>query len=917
MKMRCMKWLVLGIAIASIVSAAEIPRAEHPRPDFRRDEWMNLNGVWEFRFDPKDRGLAEQWWQPAVSYDRKITVPFCWESKLSGIHKLPDPRGDAPDKIGWYRRQVTVPAGFRDNSKRVWLRFGAVDWRADVWVNGKKAGQHEGGYTPFEFDITDFVEPGKPTTVVVRAFDETDPELPTGKQVAWYTPTSGIWQTVWLEARPVNYIAEFSLVPRRDNGEWSLEVNATIQGGHGAQLIVSSPDPTVETGQQAVAIQNGSAEARIRLKVRDAKMWTPDTPHLYDLTLRLESPGGATDTVHSYFGLRTIGRGNYGDAAYESVLLNGKPVYLRGALDQSFNPEGVYTAPSDEFMRHDMELAKSFGLNFLRIHIKVDEPRRLYWADRVGVLIMEDMPSTRTFTLRGQKAWEAVMRGAIPRDRNHPSILAWCLFNETWGLDSLKERTDIQNWVLQMWEAAKELDSTRLVDDNSPNKLDHVATDLNSFHFYLDDPPWARAWINWVVRQTFPGSPFLYVPGRGQDGAPLINSEYGAVSAAGGDRDVSWGFRSLTTQLRRHEKIQGYVYTELTDIEWEHNGLANYDRSVKESGYDAFIPGMDTRDLQGADFVGYDAPPAIEAKSGSEIAVPVFVSHYSTLEAAPVLRWWITGWDDLGGLVETPLASRPVSWEPYRVTVQQPVQIRIPTSRPFAGALALELLSGDKRIAANFVNLIARPGYDPAPRVEVLGPREVALRFGPDEISELQWKDADRTAVFPSKFYAWGSGLVLYRLALPDFVREARPVRLEFLAELASKAQDEKLDWPARRRSNDYPQTDGKKHRGLVTVGIAGEPPEPFDLPDDPADSRGVLSNQAGVQNASYGFLLRRTLDLASSPNAAEQVRKGTIEIRFQVPEGANAKGLSIYGERMGRYPMDPTVIVHTARDLK
>jgi hypothetical protein len=897
-----------------MASAAEPPRAEHPRPDFQRDEWINLNGVWEFRFDPEDRGLREQWWQPAASYDRQITVPFCWESKLSGIRKVAG-AGETPDRIGWYRRHVTIPAEFQ--GKRVWLRFGAVDWRADVWVNGKQAGQHEGGYTPFEFDITDLARAGRPATVVVRAFDATDGDLPTGKQVGWYTPTSGIWQTVWLEARPANYIAEFSLVPRNDGGQWSLEVSAAIQGDGGAKLTVSSPDPTVERLEQAVTVRNGHAEARGRLKVKDAKAWTPDTPHLYNLTLRLESPGGAVDTVHSYFGLRTVGRGRYGGAPHESVLLNGRPVYLRGALDQSFNPDGVYTAPSDDFMRHDMELAKSFGLNFLRIHIKTEEPRRLYWADRAGVLIMEDMPSTRTFTERGQKAWEAVMRGAIPRDRNHPSILAWCLFNETWGLGSLQSRTDIQNWVLAMWNAAKELDPTRLVEDNSPNKLDHVKTDLNSFHFYIDDPPRAREFIDSVVRQTFPGSPFLYVPGRQQEGVPLINSEYGAVSAGGGDRDVSWGFRSLTTQLRREDKIQGYVYTELTDIEWEHNGLANYDRSIKESGYDAFVPGMGTRDLQGADFVGFDALPAIQAKSGSEVTVPVFVSHYSALQAAPLLRWWITGWDDLGRAVKTPVASRTASWAPYHVTAQPPIRIRIPTGRPFAGALALELVSGNRRIAANFVNLIARPNDDAAPRVEKLCPREVALRFRPDEMAGQQWKGAGPTAPIPSKFYAWGAGWVEYRLAVPDFVREAAPLRLELLAELASKASDEKLDWPARRRNTDYPQTDGKKQRGLVNIGIAGEPPGPFDLPDDPADSRGVLSSQAAVQHGSYGYLLRRTIDLASSPAAAEQVRSGTIEIRFQVPEGAEAKGLSIYGERMGRYPMDPTVIVHTLRDMR
>ena len=224
------------------------------------------------------------------------------------------------------------------------------------------------------------------------------------------------------------------------------------------------------------------------------------------------------------------------------------------------------------------------------------------------------------------------MRGVIERDRNHPAIIAWCLFNETWGLGSGRDygqdyvqNPDTQQWVLSMWHEVKErIDPTRLVEDNSADKRDHVKTDLNSWHFYIDDYERARAHIDEVVENTQPGSPFNYVQGYEQDTAPLINSEYGAVSAGGGDRDISWGFRYLTTQLRRHEKIQGYIYTELSDIEFEHNGFYNYDRSPKEFGYDAFAPGMTVADLQGADFVGFDAPPVIVAEPNSTVSVPVF-----------------------------------------------------------------------------------------------------------------------------------------------------------------------------------------------------------------------------------------------------------------------------------------------------
>jgi hypothetical protein len=356
-------------------------------------------------------------------------------------------------------------------------------------------------------------------------------------------------------------------------------------------------------------------------------------------------------------------------------------------------------------------------LNFVRIHIKPDEPRRLYWADKLGMLIMQDMPNTWEQSPKARLAWEATMRGVIERDRNHPAIIAWCLFNETWGLGTgldygqdYMQDSDTQQWVLSMWREVKErIDPTRLVEDNSPDKRDHVKSDLNSWHFYIDDYERSKAHIEEVVANTKPGSSFNYVTGFEQDTAPLINSEYGAVSAGGGDRDISWGFRYLTTQLRRHEKIQGYIYTELTDIEFEHNGFYNYDRSAKEYGYDAFAPGMTVADLQGEDFVGFDAPPVIEAEPGSVVSVPVFVSHFSEREEPPTLNAWLAAVNDLGGEVNMQAAPKRVRWQRYRVVEQEPIRMTVPELRNLAGAIVLELADADgKRIAANFVNVVVR-----------------------------------------------------------------------------------------------------------------------------------------------------------------------------------------------------------------
>jgi hypothetical protein len=923
--------ILIGFALSCSGPEAvpEIPRPEHPRPQFSRANWLTLNGPWEFRFDDLDEGVAGEWWRPgADGFDRQIVVPFCWESELSDIH---DTSGH---QIGWYRRQIEVPGGW--DGQRVWLRFEASDWETTVWVNGTEAGRNEGGYTPFAFDITELVPPGQPATLVVRVFDPTDRHLPTGKQVArWYTFTSGIWQTVWLEARPAVHVSQFSLVPQNSGDSWSLRVAVEAAGPDGtAQVRLSSPDSSVPEQQGAVEIRGGTGRFETDLAVSDPRLWTPEDPHLYDLQIELSGSAGPPDQVETYFGLRTIGRGRYGDSQHESVLLNGTPVYLRGALDQSFNPRGIYTAPTDEFLKRDMELAKAAGLNFLRIHIKPDEPRRLYWADRLGVLIMEDMPNTWEQSPRARQAWEATMRGVIDRDRNHPSIIAWCLFNETWGLGSgrdygnaFRQDTGTQQWVLAMWREVKErLDPSRLVEDNSPNKYDHVKTDLNSWHFYIDDYERSRAHIEEVVANTKPGSAFNYVEGFEQDTAPLINSEYGAVSAGGGDRDISWGFRYLTTQLRRHEKIQGYIYTELTDIEFEHNGIYNYDRSAKEFGYEAFAPGMTIADLQGADFVGFDAPPVIEAEPGSTVEVPIFVSHFSGREEPPMLNAWLAAVNDLGGEINLQAGPKRVRWERYRVTQQETIRMSVPELRNLVGAIVFELVDEDgERIAANFVNIVVRPeeqrsqGAQPSPRAENLDSRRVALRTAADDFAAVPWQGVGPNYLGRrGKFWGEGAGAVEYRFDVPERVLAAGPVKIEFVAELATKAGAQKLDWPIRRMEIDYPQTDGRKYPGVVGISIAGVEVDPIDLPDDPADARGVLSHQASFHHGSYGFLARRELDLSAYPGVVERLRRDpTLRVILTVAEGGEARGLSVFGERTGRYPLDPTVIIETADSIE
>ena len=624
--------------------------------------------------------------------------------------------------------------------------------------------------------------------------------------------------------------------------------------------------------------------------------------------------------MKTYFGLRTIARGKYGDAPYERILLNGKPIYLRAALDQSFNPKGIYTAPDDDFLRRDLLIAKYHNLNGLRIHIKPDEPRRLYWADKLGLLILEDMPNTWRQNPRAREAWERTMRGVVARDKNHPSVVTWVAFNETWGLgrpEDYKASKDTQGWVKRMVGEVRRLDPTRLVEDNSPCNNDHVeGSDLNSWHFYIDDHEGAARHIADVVADTKPGGTWNFCPGEKQGTAPLINSEYGGVGAGDGDRDISWCFRDLTTLLRRQPKIQGYVYTELTDIEWEHNGFFNYDRTPKHYGYDAFLPDMHVNELQGADFVGYDGPPAIVAKPGETITVPVFISHFSDRAFEPKLRWWLDGLDDRGdSVMASSPQSIPATWKPYDVTEQEPIRVRVP-DRPFVGALCLTLRDPENhRFAVNYVNVVVRP-EKPMPRAQVdpTDEHDAILRFSPEDVARQSWTKAGTPPA--GKVYGHGKGFFEYHLKVPPAVVKAGIESIRLQLELASKAERQKVDWPERRNRHDYPQTDDRKWPSPLAISIDGEVVHHELLEDDPADARGVLSHLAGVEHGSYGELVEADVPVTDALRAKLEAGRPLV-IRLEVPEATpRSGGLCVFGAETGRYPFDPSVTLHTRDPL-
>jgi hypothetical protein len=905
------------MAIPDFAIPSDPPRPEHPRPDFHRGErdgvdWLNLNGPWQFEFDPDDVGESEQWFAREELAD-EILVPFCWESPLAWgegeragndvwystrAYREPDEvtqenyRDADRHEIGWYVRHFELPDAWQAGGQRIILHICASDWETAVWVNGQLLGRHEGGYTPFEFDITDALVDGQ-NRIAVRVYDAQDHSWqPGGKQHRWYTRTSGIWQTVYLEPRAATCITKAHITPDVDGQQAHFDVETDGPGeATGLRVTITSPDGT-ESKHEVTGL-NGY------VPIPDPALWEPELPNLYEAAVTLigSEAGDELDTVHTYFGMRKVERRKLPGAEYEYVWLNDHPVYLLGALDQSFNPWGIYTFPTDEMIRSDIERAKEFGFNFLRLHIKIDEPRLLYWADRLGVLLMCDLPNWGYDGLSpvAKERWLAMLHATIERDYNHPSIFSWCLFNETWGLggDGYKEDRETQEWVKGVYELAKELDATRLVEENSACRQDHVATDINSWHFYINDYAKARARIRDEVENTFPGSGHNYVPGCTQGTEPMMNSEYGGIGARMGDRDVSWCFRFLTNELRLHEKMCGYVYTEHMDIEWEYNGFMNYDRTVKEFGYDV-------RDLNSADFIGIDHPPAKVYAPGERFAADLYSSHFSQDPAEEAVLTWrleVVGPDGEQQVSEQ--ATKAIPFPQYRVQKVDTVELEVPDCRGLA-TLMVEVNDADgRRLAGNLIAFEIFPG-EPHP-VEELEPGRWALRFHPASHTRAEWDvgvTPDRDDNGHGEIVSGrDTGFFEYMIELPGQLRDVEIRDIAVSAELSAARPG-------------VPQTDEDKHPTEVEISINGVEIGTEVLANDPCDARGALSYIHGL-SGEYGYLTG-----ASTGERTELVLKSCgapniITVRFEVKlEGARRGGLSIYGGRAGRYPTDPQLVI-------
>jgi len=619
---------------------------EYPRPQMVREKWENLNGLWDY-------AIAETNAPQPAKWDGQILVPFPVESALSGVMKPLTEKQRL-----WYHRTFKVPGSWK--GQHVLLHFGAVDWEATVSVNGKELGTHRGGFDGFSFDITDALKPSGEQEIVVAVCDPSDrgPQAK-GKQVLkpggiMYTATSGIWQTAWFEPVPAAYFSKLKIVPDLDNS--CVRITAEVSGNPGGMGV----SVLVKEGRKTLAVKSGLPNQEMVVPVANPKLWSPDAPFLYDLDVML---GKEQDRVTSYFGMRKIALGKDADGITR-LMLNNKPLFQFGPLDQGFWPDGIYTAPTDEALRSDIEITKALGMNMARKHVKVEPDRWYYWCDKLGLLVWQDMPGSgvgdnKTDTVRAgreeaAKQFETEMKAMIEGRWNHPCIVMWVPFNEGWGQ---YDTPRICEWV-------KKLDPTRLVN-NASGWTDRNAGDVIDMHNYPG-----------------PGAPKL------EANRAAVLGEFGGlglpVKGHSWQDEKNWGYRSSKTReeltdaylglLKRLHALTGdsglcaAVYTQTTDCEIEVNGLLTYDREMVK---------MDQPVIAAAAKTLY-TPPVKRVSQGTKLVPPAT----PLVACDPYFSIWSQG-DNLADVDTTHWTGKPhrltslvrIDGKAYRVMGTSPANV--------------------------------------------------------------------------------------------------------------------------------------------------------------------------------------------------------------------------------------------------
>jgi beta-galactosidase/beta-glucuronidase len=577
----------------------------HPRPRVQREQWIDLNGQWQFAYDDAGKGVGERWQDDAGRFDRTITVPFPPESEMSGINDT----GFHP--VLWYRRSFDATAA---PGGRLLLHFGAVDYRASVWVNGDLVAIHEGGHTPFSADITASLKPSGEQVVVVRAEDQPlDITQPRGKQdwlpkphAIWYNRTSGIWQTVWLEPVAGTFIEDFQLTPDLVAG--SVKVEATLNHAHKGALDIQLRKGGDVLAQQRVMVDGPAVETVVVIPAaqngvhRGDLYWVPDNPNLIDVTATLLDSGAKpVDTLESYFGLRSCGIGN------GRFLLNDKPMFVRSVLEQGFWPKSHLAAPSADALKQEVQLIKDLGFNAVRIHQKIEDPRFLYWCDKLGLMVWGEIANAYEYNPLAVDRLTREWLSAVKRDRSHPSIVTWVPINESWGVTDIALRRDQQDFATSLYYLTKAVDPTRPVISNEG--WEHTISDIIGLHDYtqhreqLDERYATKEAIELSLTEMRPTRRRLVLRPEDRRGQPVMLTEFGGLSihpkagkawfgyaTAQSDEEYLAMMKALFDSIYESSDLAGFCYTQLTDTQQETNGLYDENRKLK-------LPGDKLRDI--------------------------------------------------------------------------------------------------------------------------------------------------------------------------------------------------------------------------------------------------------------------------------------------------------------------------------
>ncbi|PUU94445.1 sugar-binding domain-containing protein [Halanaerobium sp.] len=576
----------------------KIPRPEHPRPQFKREKWQNLNGEWNFAFDDQNQGEKNRWYQKQ-EFKSRITVPFTFETEASGI-------GDRSEhnKI-WYQRTFAVEA---DSQQKVILNFAAVDYLTKVWINGSFAGSHAGGYDSFAFDISDFINYQGENNIVVKVEDSRSKTQPRGKQtykkdnfLCWYTRTTGIWQTVWLEFMDQKLQFEkIKITPNIDQKEVELEYSFKADefraGEYELITKIEFEGQLINKFDFEVSQKRHKYKINIEDQNNEIKLWSPAEPNLYDLKFELSSKGQIVDQVNSYFGMRKI------SIEEDKVFLNNQPLYQKLILDQGYWPKSLLTPPSDQALKKDVELIKEMGFNGARKHQKIEDDRFYYWADKLGLLVWAEIGSTYEYNDQAVEEFSSQWLKIVKELYNHPSIITWVPFNESWGIEDVAKNEKQQNFTESIYYLTKSIDPERPIISN--DGWEHTISDIITFHDYVESFDKLRKTYLESIDQLLDnkkvfnnqeyieGGKFIMADNYSYRGQPIIFSEFGGIAFQ--DKE-GWGYgeqvetkeelsrrmNKLMEIIREADYFEGYCYTQLTDVEQEKNGLLDENREYK------------------------------------------------------------------------------------------------------------------------------------------------------------------------------------------------------------------------------------------------------------------------------------------------------------------------------------------------